>query len=268
MWAHSAGCASRGLCFWFLKCVFCVSSLKQDRFGYPMGKYWGCNQCLLLIRILVCGRSPTSEVLQHFLAQAEGSSGNIPGVWLRKGLWCCKAEPPCRCWELSFAERSQENWSQTGWVTPLTLATAVQDAWTPTNFLGFHAHPGAVALFPQLRTPPTLPCLQHTDPNTSQRTQGRGSCMDWPFPVAEAKFPGVKGFHIHRVHYWSMAPDWNSWFTQGLVNRDLACLVFSPCSLQVDDSSNHDNIFVFSSCSSAVQEYYSEKKKKPKKTQL
>lgn len=85
MWAHSAGCASRGPCFWFLKCVFCVSSLKQDRFGYPMGKYWGCNQCLLLIRILVCGRSPTSEVLQHFLAQAEGSSGNIPGGLAQEG---------------------------------------------------------------------------------------------------------------------------------------------------------------------------------------
>lgn len=93
------------------------------------------------------------------------------------------------------------------------------------------------------RTPPALPCLQHAEQNTSQGSWGRGSSTDWPVPMAESKFPEVKGFYIHILHHLSMAPDWNSWFTQRSVNRDLACLVFLPCSLQVEDNSNNDNLF-------------------------
>lgn len=125
------------------------------------------------------------------------------------------------------------------------------------EFPGVSSPPRAMAMFSQHRTPPTLPFLQHTQPNTSQRSQGPGSCIDWPIPVAEAKFPGVKGFYIHILHYLSMAPDWNSWFTQGLVNRDSASLVFPPCSLQVDDSSNNDNFFFLATAQ--LQHYYSEK---------
>lgn len=174
--------------------------------------------------------------------------GNQSG-WLRKGLCCSNAGAQGRCWELSqlcWMLPGKLKLSRMGNPPHISHSSArCLNSNQGTNFLGFHPHPGAVALFPQHRTPPTLPCLQHTEPNTSQGSQGWGSCMDWPIPVAEAKFPGVKGFYIHKVHYLSMAPDWNSWFTQGLVNRDLACLIFSPRSLQVDHGSNHDNFFVF-----------------------
>lgn len=218
---------------------------------------WGCNQCLLLIKVWFVEK-PCIRRAAALLAKAEGSSGNIAVGFgsaraeVQQGRASMRVLGAQLCWVLPgklesnrMGNPSHISYSKIPELSPISWG------FIPTQ-----------EQFPQLRTPPTLPCLQHTDPNTSQRSQGRGSCMDWPFPGAEAKFPGVKGCHIHTVHYSSMAPDWNSWFTQGLVNRDLACLVFSPSSLQVDDSCNHDNFFVFSSCSSAVQEYYSEKEKK------
>lgn len=78
--------------------------------------------------------------------------------------------------------------NRTDRVTPATLELQPGDT-SP----GVSSPPRSSGPFPQCRTPPTLPCLQHTEPNTSQRSQGPGSCMDWPVPVAEAKFPGVKG---------------------------------------------------------------------------
>lgn len=104
------------------------------------------------------------------------------------------------------------------------------------------------------RTPPALPCLQHAEQNASQRSWRWGSSKDWAILMADSKFPEVKGFYIHILHHLSMAPDWNSWFTEGLVNSDLACLVFLPCSLQVEDNSSNDvyTFFFFNFCSTAV----------------
>lgn len=234
--------------------------------------------CFLFSKVLVCGRNLTWELNFLFSCQYTGSyTEHFSRCLCSQGLGraCGDGEDQPRCeicsLELSAplgTPRAAKN-RHRRYPPPSVpvVVTGMHDAWAQTwgacRFPRVPSPPWSNGCVPAVhdtavQTPPALPCLQHAEQNASQRSWRWGSSTDWAIPIAESKFPEMKDFYIHILHHLSMAPDWNSWFTQGLVNRDLACLAFLPCSLQVEDNSNND-VYTFLLTSAQLQCYYSEK---------